>query len=205
MSFYSLKFQSTVMFDASAAELKALSGSRYFQEMGDKYNVKSVSPVSKREALQLLKNEIRFLAFAPRTLTIAWQPCQWHESNLSEQFESSNLHISRCQDTGRIVAFSVDTLMTVDLGLRAYFDMYYDQSCSPDLILAHVLYHIGGLTMLPRSEHLHCSYHFPKHANRQHVKDCLGRFGLVAHGYEEEQSIVLAINLSDILGGKARL
>ena len=82
------------MFSTSAAELKALCETQRFHELEAKFQVNTIHAIPKREALQLLTEEIRYLDFAPNTLVVGWEPCGWHKSTIAEQLQITNLHIS---------------------------------------------------------------------------------------------------------------
>ena len=205
LSLNKLFFQTNVMFGTTATELKSLCESKHYQELVDNYQVNTISAIPKRKALQLLTEEIHFLPDAPNTLLIGWEPCGWHKSTLAEQLQITNLHISRCQTTGKIQAFSLDTIGRVELGRRIWVDVYVEKDCELDVVLAHLFYHIREMAVLQNSSNIQCSFHFPEKIQRQLVQTYLDYLGLASQLYTSHKAYLFAGDIEMMLAPESNL
>ena len=142
--------------------------------MEEEYQVQNIQAVPKTKALKLLTEEIRCLSFSPERPSIKWQPSGWHHSTLAEQLQETDLSISRCQKTGKIVAYSFETSGEIDKGLYTWVDMYCNPDHSyPNLALLFLVWHIREIAVMKNRKNIICAFQFPNHFIREEVKSCL--------------------------------
>ena len=160
-----------LILSTTSEELTKLCDSNMFQDLEEKYQVQTIQAVPKRKALKLLTEEIRFLPFSPERPTIKWQPSGWHYSTLAKQLQQTELNISRCQKTGKILAYSFETSGEVDKGHRTWVDVYCDsEHTNLGLVLSYLLCHLRNIAVMKNRANVACSFHFPQHVVRDEVK-----------------------------------
>ena len=171
--------------------------------MEERYRPNAVHAVPKQEALQLLTREIRFLDFAPEYLVISWQPYGWRKSTLAEQLQTTNLHVSKCEESGKIVAFSHNTIGPLDRGLGCTVSFYCRSGIIyKDLVLSHLLYHIKELAEMQNHENIVFCMIFPREIEKQSVHGFLNINGLQS---VDRDSFFFAADIAALIAPKSSL
>ena len=184
--------------------LAVLCESKLFGDMEKKYRVNEICAVPKRKAFGLLTEEIQFLSFAPKIPIIKWEPSGWHKSTIAEQLQDSDLHITKCQQSGKVRAFSFDSVGHATSGVHCFVDIFSDPEGSFDLVLSHVLWHIRQLSVMQEGD-LICSIHFPFHLVKDDVRKVIDGLGVPLKPEVGLQTFLLGADLAAMFAPKARL